>query len=184
MIDSWLDGKKVTIKSHGVVMKKRWLVYTLIGLVFGIFDFYYQTFISNTFYDQLLGGLGRSLVWPILIVGIWLAPIIPIILHEAKFSYSSWLPALASALTWSTSVIGYYLTNAFQLAIVGVSSRPEMHISNRNDPYFWVNWRGVFLDDLVANNVGWMVVAVIGGAVIGFLLSFIYLGLKTVHQRR
>ncbi|HSL42097.1 MAG TPA: hypothetical protein VK897_01620 [Anaerolineales bacterium] len=165
-------------------MKKRWLVYILIGLVFGVFDFYYQIFIHNKFYYQLLGGLGRSLVWPILILGIWLVPIIPIILYEAKFSYSSWLPALASALTWSISVIGYYLTNAFQLAVVGVSSRPEMHISNRNDPYFWMNWRGVFLDDLIVNNVEWMVIAVLGGTVIGILLSFIYRRLKEVQQRR
>src|SRR5215213_6112580 len=165
-------------------MKKRWLLYTLIGIVFGVFDFYYQTFISNTFSDQLVGGLGRSLVWLILIVGVWLVPIIPIILHEAKFSGSSWLPALASALTWSTSVVAYYLTNAFQLAIIGVPSRSELHISNRNDPYFWVNWRGVFLDDLVLNNVVWIVVAVIGGSIIGFSLSFIYFRLKTIRQKR
>lgn len=165
-------------------MKKRWLVYTLVGIVFGVFDFYYQTFISNIFYDQLIGGLGMSLAWTLLIVGIWLVPIIPIILHEAKFSYVARLPALASALTWSTSVVAYYLTNAFQLAIVGVPSRPEMHISNRNDPYFWVNWRGVFLDDLVVNNVEWIFVAVIGGTAIGFSLSFIYLRLKAVRQRR
>ena len=179
------DDKKVTIKLQlGVIMKKRWLVYTLIGIVFGVFDFYYQTFISNTFSDQLVGGLGGSLLWRILIVGIWLVPIIPIILHEAKSSHSLWLPALASALTWSTSVVAYYLTNAFQLAIIGVPSRPEMHISNCNDPYFWVNWRGVLLVDLVANNVEWLVVGVIGGTVIGFLLSFIYLRLKAVHERR
>jgi hypothetical protein len=185
MIGSWLDSKKITIKSQlEVVMKKRWLVYTLIGIVFGVFDFYYQIFIHNIFYDQLLSSLGRSLVWPILILGIWLVPIIPIILYEAKFSHSSWLPALASALTWSTSVVAYYLTNSFQLAIVGVPSRPEMHISNRNDPYFWVNWRGVFLDDLVVNNIEWMVVAIIGGTVMGFLLNFIFLRLKAIRQRR
>jgi hypothetical protein len=165
-------------------MKKRWLGYTIIGLVFGVFDFYYQIFIHTKFYDQLLSGLGRSLVWPILVLGIWLVPVIPIILHEAKFSHSSWLTALASALTWSTSVVAYYLTNAFQLAIVGVTSRSEMHISNRNDPYFWMNWRGVFLDDLIMNNVEWIVVAVIGGTAIGFSLSFIYLRLKAVRQRR
>jgi hypothetical protein len=182
---AWLNGKNVTIKSQlGVVVKKRWLVYILIGIVFGVFDFYYQTFISNTFYAHPLGGLGRSLIEPILEIGIWLVPIIPIILHETGFSYSSWLSALASAFTWSTSVVAYYLTNAFQLAIVGVPSRLEMHISNRNDPYFWVNWRGVFLEDLVANNVEWIIVAVIGGIVTGFLLSFIYLRIKAVRLKK
>jgi hypothetical protein len=59
-----------------------------------------------------------------------------------------------------------------------------MHISNRNDPYFWMNWRGVFLDDLVVNNVEWMVVAIIGGTVIGFLLSFVFLRRKAVRQKK
>lgn len=165
-------------------MKKRWLVYTLIGILFGVFDFYYQTFITNTFQNQLLGGAGRTFVWLILILGIWLVPIIPIILHEAKISQTSWKPALAGALTWSTTVVAYYLTNAFQLAVIGVPSRSEMHFSNRNDPYFWRNWKVVFLEDLVANNVEWIVVAVIGGTAIGFLLSFIYLRLNAVRQRR
>ncbi len=165
-------------------MKKRWLVYTLIGIFFGVFDFYYQTFITNTFQNQLLGGFGRTLVWLVLIVGIWLVPIIPIILHEAKITSASWQPALASALTWSASVIAYYLANAFQLAIIGVPSRPEMHFSNRGDSNFWRNWKVVFLEDLVANNVEWIAVAVIGGTVIGFLLSFFYLRLKAIRQRR
>ena len=165
-------------------MKKRWLVYILIGIVFGVFDFYFQTFSSDTFYAHPLRGLGRSLIEPILEIGIWLVPIIPIIVHEARVSHSSWRPALASAFTWSTSVVAYYLTNAFQLAIVGVPSRLELHISNRNDPYFWVNWRGVFLEDLFANNVEWIVVAVIGGTVIGFLLSFIYLRIKAVRLKK
>jgi hypothetical protein len=175
----------MTIKSHlEVVMKKRWLVYTLIGIMFGVFDFYYQIFIYNTFYDQLFSGFGGSLVWPSLVLGIWLVPIIPIILYEAKFSSSSGLSALASALTWSTAVVVYYLTNAFQLAFIGVPSRPEMHISNRNDPYFWTNWIGVFLDDIIVNNVEWMVVAIIGGTVIGFLLSFVFLRRKAVRQKK
>ena len=155
-------------------MLKRWLVYILIGIVFGVFDFYYQAFISDTMHVHPLGGLGISLILPILEIGIWLAPIIPIVVHEARLSTSSWLPALASALTWSTSVAAYYLTNAFQLAIMGVPGRPELHISNHLDPYFWSNWRGVFFEELVANNVEWIIVAVIGGAVTGFLLSFLY----------
>lgn len=165
-------------------MKNRWLVYTLIGILFGVFDFYYQTFISNTFQNQLIGGIGKTIVWLILIVGIWLVPIIPIILHETKISHTSWKPALASALTWSASVVAYYLTNAFQLAIVGVPLLPEMHLSNRNDPNFWANWKSVFVFDLVAANVDWIVVAVVGGTVIGYLLSFIYLRRNAVRERR
>ena len=42
----------------------------------------------------------------------------------------------------------------------------------------------MFLEDLVANNVEWIVVAVIGGTVIGFLLSFIYLRIKAVRLKK
>lgn len=163
-------------------MNKRWLVYALIGIVFGVFDFYYQIFLYNTF-DQLFSGYGTNFARSIFLLGIWLVPIVPIILYEAKNSRSSWLPALASALTWSISVVVYYLTNAFQLAIIGVPSRPEMHISNRNDPYFWNNWRDVFLDDLVLNNIEWMVVALIGGTVMGLLLNFIFLRIGAKHHK-
>ena len=159
-------------------MKKRWFVYALIGIAFGIFDFYYQIFIYNFSYQQVFPGFGISFIRAILVLAIWLVPIIPIILHEVKISASTWLSALASALTWSAAIIGYYLTNAFQLAIIGVSARPEMHISNRNDPYFWTNWRFVFLETLVADNLEWIVVAVIGGSVIGLLLSAFVLKFK------
>ncbi len=153
-------------------MKKRWLVYALIGILFGVFDFYYQIFLYNTF-DQLSSGFGTNFVRSIFVLGIWLVPIVPIILYESKKSNSSWLPALASALTWSIAVVVYYLTNAFQLAIIGVPSRPEMHISNRNDAFFWKNWIDVFINDLVLNNLEWMVVALFGGTVMGLLLNFI-----------
>jgi len=42
----------------------------------------------------------------------------------------------------------------------------------------------MFLEELVANNVEWIVVAVIGGSVIGFLLSFIYLCIKAVRLKK
>jgi len=152
-------------------MKKRWFVYVLIGVVFGAFDFYYQNFIYNTFFQREFSSFGMILIRTFLVLVIWLVPIVPIILREVKISASNWLSALAGALTWSAAIISYYLTNAFQLAVIGVSARPEMHISNRNDPYFWTNWRFVFLETLVADNLEWIIVAVIGGSVIGFLLS-------------
>lgn len=164
-------------------MRKRWFVYAFIGTVFGVFDFYYQISIYNIFDVQGISGPGMTLVRSIPVLGIWLVPVIPVILHEARFSRSSWLSALTSALTWSAAMVGYYLTNAFQLAVIGVSSRQEMHISNFNDPYFWANWRGVFLEALVADNLGWMVVAVTGGSVIGFALSFVYLRLQGSMSR-
>ncbi len=161
-------------------MKSRWLWYTLIGIAFGVFDFYYHDFISNILYPQAT--LGRQVAWYILGVGIWLVPIIPIILHEAKVSRSAWLSALASTLTWCAAVAAYYLTNGFQLAFVGVPARPELHISNRGEPYFWANWRSQFFGDLVGGSIEWLIVAVVGGMFIGFVAGFMYLRLKKLEE--
>lgn len=156
-------------------MKRRWIFYLLIGVAFGVFDFYYHAFISEALLLQQQGSTWGRAAWVILSLGIWLVPIIPIILHEAKTSRSVWLSALAASGTWCASVIAYYLNNAVQLAFIGVPSRPEMHISNRADPYFWANWKNVFFDVLIMDNIIWIAVAVIGGTTIGYLISTIYM---------
>jgi hypothetical protein len=163
-------------------MKRRWLIYILIGIAFGVFDFYYHGFISNLPALQQFNSAWNGIAWIILSIGIWLVPIIPIILHEAKISHSPWLSALASTLIWCVSVAAYYLTNGFQLAFIGVPSRPEMHISNRNDAHFLTNWKELFFGDLVGGSLEWLVVAVVGGISIGFLLSFVYLRLKSSRE--
>ena len=59
---------------------------------------------------------------------------------------------------------------------IGSSGRMELHISNQNDPFFWQNWVSVFYQDIIiAGIVRWSVVAVLGGFVIGILISFIYI---------
>lgn len=140
--------------------------------MFGVFDFYYQGLISDFFYSSLLGKIFRLM----LILGVWIVPVIPIVLYEAKISKSRVLPALASSLTWCISVILYYLTNAVKLAFLGFSTRPELHISNHRDPFFWENWRNVMWHDIFLGGiVEWFVVAVVCGFIVGFLVSFVYL---------
>lgn len=165
-------------------MKNRWWMYILVGIAFGIFDFYYQIFLSDTLHLQQNQTLGGRIIWLITSVGIWLVPLIPIILHEAKVSRSTWLSDLASVVTWCSAVAAYYLTNGFKLAIVGVAGRPELHITNRTDPNFWVNWKSTFIGDLVGGSVEWLVVAVIGGTVIGLTVSNLYLRLKGIRPAK
>lgn len=163
-------------------MKRRWWWYLLIGIAFGIFDFYYQAFITNTLHLQQAQGIGGRAAWIVVSVGIWLVPVIPIILHEANLSRSAWLSALASMVVWSAAVAAYYLTNGFQLAFIGVPQRPELLFTNRSDPYFWANWKSVFLYDLVGGSIEWLVAAVIGGTLIGLVISFLYLRVKGMKQ--
>lgn len=165
-------------------MKRRWFIYIIIGIVFGVIDFYYHGFLANYLVRKQAfnSSLAREIAWLVLSIGIWLVLIIPIVLHEAKVSQSRVLSALASSLTWCASIISYYLTNAVQLAFIGLPTRPELHISNRRDPFFWGNWKSVFWYDIVGGIVEWAVVAVVGGFIIGFLISFIYLHLRETRN--
>ena len=118
--------------------QRRWFSLA-IGILFGAFDFYYHRLISD-----LTGGT----VWFVLSLGIWLVPLLPIALHEARTSRSALRSAVAGLLTWCASIVSYYLTNAVHLLLFGRPSRPELHISRHRDSYFWENWRSVLYGEI------------------------------------
>ncbi|MTV49882.1 hypothetical protein GJ688_12955 [Heliobacillus mobilis] len=152
---------------------RRWFIYLITGIVFGVFDFYYHGFLSNLMHLQTYSSLAGEITWLVLSIGIWVVPIVPIALYEAKISRSMLRSALANSLTWSAAIVSYYLTNAVQLAFL--PTRQELHFSNHSTPFFWDNWKSVIWDDIILGGmVEWIVVAVVGGFIIGFLICFIY----------
>jgi hypothetical protein len=154
------------------LVKIRWFIYIAIGIIFGVFDFYFHSFISR----MLIQG---ETLWTLLTYGVWLVPLVPIALYEARFSKSKMRAAIASSSTWLVSIIFYYLYNAIQLGIIGISTRPELHISNKNDPFFWGNWKNVFWNDIVMRGIfQWSGFAVVVGFIVGFSVSFIYLRIE------
>ena len=50
-----------------------------------------------------------------------------------------------------------------------------MNFSNRGEPYYWENVKYVLRYDVLGGMDEWLVVAIIGGFVIGFLIGVIYL---------
>lgn len=158
---------KLVCKSS--MMKQRWTIYLLIGFLFGVFDFYYHDFIS-----RITGGFA----WLSLSLGIWLIPTIPVALYEAHTSRSKRRSAAASLLIWCTALLSYYLANIAQLALIGDSDWPDLHISHGADPFFWQSWSKVFWQVIVAGIAEWMVVAVVGGFLVGCIASSIYLYLS------
>jgi signal transduction histidine kinase len=151
-------------------LKKRWLYYLLAGIIFGVFDFYFQNWV------QVLSFWGIWINIPIL--GIWLLLLMPTAIVEIKTSNSPWLTATASAFTWSTAVVAYYLFNGIKLIVIGEPSRPEMHLSNRGDAFYWNNVRAFFSGDFVSGVGEWLVIAIIGGSLIGLLIAFVMQRLK------
>lgn len=155
-------------------MKRRWSIYIIIGILFGVVDFFYHGFLSNFIRRTSFSSHSSAeITWLVLSIGIWLVPIIPIALYETRISLSRLWPALATSFTWCASIVAYYLTDAVQLAFLGFSGRPELHISNRGTPFFLENWRNVLWHDIILGGiVEWVLVAFIGGFMVGFLISF------------
>ena len=154
-------------------MKKRWLFYLLIGVLFGIFDFYFQTWMQQIMFP------GNLALIPIL--GMWLVMVIPIAIREAKASCSVWLAAAASAFSWSVSIISYYLFMAVKLILIGQPGREEMHFSNRSDPYFWSNIKSVFIGDILFGVGEWILVALVGGCLVGLVAGWIALRRQNIR---
>lgn len=164
-------------------MKRRCFIYFMVGIVFGMFDFYYHGwFLSKFLKLQQFSSLGGEMLWLILSIGIWLVPIVPVVLYETRVSKSRVRSALASSFTWCTSIIFYYLTNVVQLAFLGIPTRPGLHISNHKDQFFWGNWKNIFWYDIVGGMIEWIGIALVGGFIIGFLISIIYLQFITTQN--
>ena len=155
-------------------MKKHWFIYIMIGVLFGDFDFFYQ---------ELTQGLVTSfIIWFVVAWGIWLMPIIPVVLYEAKISQSKLMPTLASIFTWSISVVSYYVFMAVKLIFIGQATMQELYIAKYKDPFYWSNLKSVFFDDVLRGIVEWIGVAVVGGGIVGFLVSFSYLRFRKTRN--
>jgi len=171
-------------------LKRRCIIYLAIGALFGVLDFFYLGFIYGVPWQRVFGSsavgalAARWVPFVILNIGVWLLPVIPIALCEARRSRSRRRAALASLGTWCAAIVAYYLANAAQLAFLGVPGRAGLHISNCGSAHFWTNWLSVLQGDILGGIVEWTPVAVVGGAVVGFLTGFIYLGLSTSRRAR
>ncbi|QSO45643.1 hypothetical protein [Alicyclobacillus mengziensis] len=160
-------------------MKRRWCVYVLIGIVFGVADFYLPSFIvphlsMNS--PVLEGIIGFALTF-----GVWLVPGIPIVIYETSVSRRRLSSALAICLTWCISVVVYYLTNVAQLAI-GSSTQPDLRFSNHNSPFFWTNWESVLFSYVLTSTLEWSIVSILGGLIIGFLVSSTYMFVRGLRR--
>ncbi len=146
-------------------MKKRWEIYLLVGFLFGVIDFYYQNWMMQL-------NVGRFLLI-ILVLGIWLVVAVPAAWYEASQSRAVWLSATASVIVWSSAVVSYYLYLVAKLVLIGEPSRPWMHISNRQDPYFWTNVWAIFKGAFTDGIFGWLPLALIGGGLVGLVVGFL-----------
>jgi hypothetical protein len=154
--------------------KNRWLFYILFGILFGVFDFYYQMPMQH---------IESSLLRLVAILGIWLVLAVPVAINEVRVTGSAWKAALASLVSWIAAVISYYLFMMVKLVFIGEPSRPEMHFRSRTtDPYYWENLKSVLQYDILGGVGEWILVAIVGGTIVGYLSGFIYLKTKQPEE--
>ena len=102
-------------KRGSLFNEKRWFIYIIIGIGFGVFDFYYQGFIQTSLAFILLGEITRVM----LILGIWLVPVIPIVLYETKVSQSRVMSAL-------TSLVVYKFKEVIAMTVIYTNSTEDI----------------------------------------------------------
>jgi len=165
-------------------MLKRWIIYILIGLVFGIIDWYFIDLLAYLNQTQRLNNffLGRSdvfrqlyvIVIVILNYGIWLVPAIPIAVIEMKHSGKLWKAAVAAVVVWSMALLSYYAYYAFLLMFVGLPNFDFMLFKNRLSATYWADWWPSFKRVIVNQFFEWFMVGLAGGTIIGVISAYLY----------
>lgn len=149
------------------VRKHRFLLYALTGLIFGIIDWFYLNWLAHVSW----GSLGESvLVIPIMIAmnyGIWLVPIIPVVFYEARHSEKISNSMLAGILTWSCAIFSYYAYYAILLSTGKLIHLEHLNIFGDKYATFWWEYWHMFNGIILGQFLEWIVIAIIGGAIIG-----------------
>jgi hypothetical protein len=149
--------------------KHRFLFYAIIGFVFGIIDWFYLNWIAHISWRSL----GESiLVVPIIIImnyGIWLVPIVPVVIYEAKISNKYIFPILAGILTWSCAIFSYYAYYAILLSLGKLINLEHLNIFGDKNETFWYEYWQMFKGIILGQFFEWIIIAIIGGGIIGAL---------------
>jgi hypothetical protein len=150
--------------------KRRFLLYALIGLIFGIIDWFYLDWLAHISW----GSLGESiLVIPIIIgmnYGIWLVPIIPVVIYEARHAQGISNPMLAGMLTWSCAIFSYYVYYAILLSLGKLIHLKHLNVFGEKNSAFWSEYWRMFNRLILGQFLEWIIIAIIGGAIAGALL--------------
>ena len=153
--------------------KRRFLLYILVGLIFGIIDWFYLNWLAHISW----GSMGESiLVVPVIIAmnyGIWLVPIIPAVIIAARNGQRIWDPILIGIITWIFALVGYY---AYYWALLSLGKLPNLghlNVFGENFTGFRLEYWRLVRRVILYQFLEWSLIAIIGGAVIGALAWWI-----------
>jgi hypothetical protein len=172
-------------------MRSRWMGYALLGLVFGLADWYFLDLLQTLSQDQAINArleAANAFVRLVIVVaiiaanyGIWLVALVPAAIYEIKRSGSVRRAALASVVVWSAALVSYYAFYAFMLMWVGLPQMEFMLFANRGLPGYWADWWPPFRRVIVDQFLEWIGIAVVGGAIVGAMTA---LAFRRVSKQR
>jgi len=149
---------------------KRWHYYALIGLIFGILDWFYLDWLARGVGPNL--GENPLIVIPIIIAmnyGIWLIPIIPVTIFEARKSADIRRTGLAGILTWCCAIFSYYVYYWILLSMGKLVHLEHLNIFGERYDGFWSEYGQMFWRIILAQFLEWLPIAVIGGGLVGVI---------------
>ena len=147
---------------------KRWYVYTSIGFIFGIFDWFFLDWLAKDIGPNL--GENSIIVTPIILglnYGIWLLPIIPVTIYESRLAKTIKKPIFAGMLTWSSAIFSYYGFYAILLSLGRLPHLDHFNVFNQDFPEVRVIYWRWFNSLILFQLFEWIPIAVIGGGLIG-----------------
>jgi uncharacterized protein YqgC (DUF456 family) len=164
-------------------VRTRWVSYLLIGLLFGVVDWYFLDLLASIM--ERLGNnadLEEAIVLRLIIIavfislnyGIWLVPVIPAAIYEMRQSQSLRRAAAAAVLIWVAALFSYYAFYAVLYMFVGLPNLEFALFANRDAPTYWADWWPPFKRIIVDQFIEWVGVAVVGGTIIGALSGYLY----------
>lgn len=155
---------------------KRWYIYILIGLIFGIFDWFYLDWLARGIGPNL--GENPFIVIPIILIlnyGIWLLPIIPVVIYEIHQTEKIKSPMLAGILTWCCALFSYYTYYAILLSLGKLPNLAHLNVLGARYDSFWRDYGAMFKRVILFQFLEWIPIAVIGG---GLTAAFFWWVLK------
>lgn len=153
---------------------KRWHFYSLIGLAFGVFDWFFLQWLSQGLGPNL--GENPVIVIPIIIglnYGIWLVPIIPVVIYETNKAETIKGPILAAILTWCCALFSYYTYYALLLSLGKLPNLAHLNVFGERYDGFWGEYGRIFNRIILFQFLEWLPIAIIGGTTIAALFWWV-----------
>ena len=150
-------------------MKPRWWLFALVGLAFGVLDWFVVQWTASSSLFSVL-----PVIW---VSGfnalVWLIPILPVVSHTANRATAWHSAPLAGMLTWGCAVVSYYLFYALRLALGQVVGWEHLNIFAGKENGFWQIFGQAFKRLILVQTLEWLWVGLLGGFLIGLLVRWL-----------